>query len=439
MRISSDIKGEAATSRVVRRPWLVLGWILVFCLVTRAGWVLHLENTDPSRTWSSDTWSYFQPAQYFAHAGEFPATMFLRTPGYPALLGVVFAIWNSETVFLVIQVFLSCVTVFACYWIAARLWGTTTGLVAAGITAVEPLQFVASGSLLTESVSSLALLAVVGLGFRVFSSRVGTSPIWSGLLGLVLAIAALIRPTVYYLPIFALVLLVVRALQYRSSRQLVVIAAFLIPIIGLLGGWQWRNHERVNTWRFSGIEAQNMAAYRAAGVIAWRDGIDLDTAQLRVAPNLEQPPRAARALGPYYDDLFERGTDIVVDDPVALMVITAKGLGAGVFGPGTNYVSNHLGLRSSRVVSVALVAWLLGLYSTLAIGIARVLIHDRKRLLGHLFAWGTVVYVLIASAGPETNARFRAPLTPILAIYAAYGLVTLVRCARVRRRYAPTS
>ncbi len=411
----------------------MLGSILLFCVVTRVGWVVYLESTDPSRTWSPDTWSYLAPAQYFASEGHFPSELFLRTPGYPALLGSVFALWNSETFFLIVQVGLSCATVFACYWIASRLWGTTTGLVAAGITAVEPLQFVASGRLLTESVSSLALVAIIGLGFRVFSTRVGASPIWSGLLGLVLAIAALIRPTVYYLPILALVLLVVRALQRRSSRQVVVIVAFLIPVIGLLGGWQWRNHERVNSWRFSGIEAQNMAAYRAAGIIAWRDGIGLDAAQDRVAPNIERPPRAASTLGPYYDKLFERGTDIVLDDPVGLAVITARGLGAGVFGPGTDYVSDYLGVRSSPVVGVSLLAWLLGVYAALAIGIAQVLRHDRQRLLAHVFAWGTVAYVLIASAGPETNARFRGPLMPILAIYAAYGVVAVVRRARARR------
>ena len=44
-------------------------------------------------------------------------------------------------------------------------------------------------------------------------------------------------------------------------------------------------------------------------------------------------------------------------------------------------------------------------------------------ILSHVFAWATVAYVLIASAGPETNARFRAPLMPILEIYTAYGLV----------------
>jgi 4-amino-4-deoxy-L-arabinose transferase-like glycosyltransferase len=411
----------------------MLASILLFCLLSRLGWVLHLEDTAPSRTLSNDSWSYLYPARFLVGTGHFPATLFLRTPGYPALIAGVFAIRDSETAFLIVQVLLSCATVLACYFVASRLWGPTTGLVAAGLLAVEPLQFVASGSVLTESVSSLALLAIVGLGFRVFGPSRRSSPLWSGLLGLALAIATLIRPTTYYFPLFVLVLLAVRAVRRWSPRQIAVVAAFLMPIVVLVGGWQLRNHERVNSWRFSGIEAENMSGYRAAGVIAWRDGVGLKTAQHRVDPEGGHPPTAARALGPYYEKMLAHATDIVLHDPVALGVVTARGLAAGVFGPGTKYVGLYTGLGSSQVVTVSLLAWLLCFYAALAWGIARVLRHDRTRLLGHIFAWGTVTYVFVASAGPETNARFRAPLMPVLAIYAAYGLVAAA-ASRARRR-----
>ena len=122
--ISSVMKGQsAARSRVVRPPRRILGWILLFSFVTRVGWVLHLEASEPGRTWANDTWSYLYPANYFAQAGDFPAGMFTRTPGYPGLLGAVLAIWNSETVFLIVQVCLSCATVLACYYVASRLSG----------------------------------------------------------------------------------------------------------------------------------------------------------------------------------------------------------------------------------------------------------------------------------------------------------------------------
>jgi 4-amino-4-deoxy-L-arabinose transferase-like glycosyltransferase len=382
---------------------------------------------------SNDSASYLSPAEGLVHTGNLPDSMFVRTPGYPALIAGVFEIDESTTALLIVQVLLSCATVLACYWVASRLWGPLTGLVAAGFTAVEPLQFVASGRVLTESVSSLAVLAVVGLGFRVFSPSRRGSPLWTGLLGLALAIATLIRPTTYYLPLFVLVLLAIRAGRRWSLRHVASFVAFLLPIIVLLGGWQLRNHEAVNSWRFSGIEAQNMVAYRAAGVVAWREGVSLNTARRGIAPEIDRPPIPARALGPFYEELLARGTRIVLEDPVALGVITARGLGAGVLGPGTQYVAHYTGL-DTRVVTVPLVAWLLGFYAALAWGIAQALQHDRTRLLGHVFAWGTVLYILVVSAGPETNARFRAPLMPVLAIYAAHGLV--VAGAGVARRSA---
>jgi hypothetical protein len=56
--------------------------------------------------------------------------------------------------------------------------------------------------------------------------------------------------------------------------------------------------------------------------------------------------------------------------------------------------------------------------------------------MAHVFVLGIAVYVLVLSAGPEAfggrGERFRAPIMPILILYAAYAIHALWR-ARSRK------
>ena len=63
----------------------------------------------------------------------------------------------------------------------------------------------------------------------------------------------------------------------------------------------------------------------------------------------------------------------------------------------------------------------------------RGLIGDRARRAAHLFALGVPLYVLLVSAGPESEFRFRVPVVPALTLYAAAGAVYVARV--VRRRW----
>jgi hypothetical protein len=45
----------------------------------------------------------------------------------------------------------------------------------------------------------------------------------------------------------------------------------------------------------------------------------------------------------------------------------------------------------------------------------------RETVFIHLYLTGLILYLVVISAGPEANYRFRLPLVPLLAIYAATG------------------
>jgi ABC-type branched-subunit amino acid transport system permease subunit len=78
-----------------------------------------------------------------------------------------------------------------------------------------------------------------------------------------------------------------------------------------------------------------------------------------------------------------------------------------------------------------------GFYATAGYGLVLTL-RERRSLLAHAFVVGVAAYVLIASAGPEAfggrGERFRAPVIPILILYAAHGGRELFVHMRAHRR-----
>jgi hypothetical protein len=417
-----------------------LAAVLLFSVVTRVGWVLYVRDAAPGATRSPDTPSYVQPARSLVEHGTFTASdgepLFVRTPGYPLAIAAVFSVDNSDTAFLVVQALLSCLIVLLAYLIAARLWGPWFGVVAATIMALEPLQFAASGTLLTESLFSLLLLCVVAIGFRVFKEPSAPLP-WLVALGGSVAAVTMVRPTTYYLPIVVVAFVAVASWRFGVRTVVTMLVAFLLPIIVVVGGWQLRNREETGSWRFSGIEGFNAYYYYGAAVLAAADGTSVDRARDTLNKRLRADeraicPRGGRCRpaeptrpGPFYDLLYDRGVSTVTSHPTEAVTEVVKSLGRELFGPGTDTVSRYLDVESSRFLSMVLAAWLAGFYAAVAYGLFVVFRHPDSRVVGHLFALAVAAYVVVVSAGPGIGyARYRGPVMPILSLYAALGLVS---------------
>lgn len=146
-----------------RRRRIALAAILLFCVVSRGGYVLYLARVDPDVAYERDSVSYIRPAQAlvdhrrFDQAATERTAEFLRTPGYPVFIAVVRDVAGSgNTRLLLAQAGLSTLTVFLAFVLATRLWSVTTGLVAGALVALEPLQFYTAGTLIAEGLSALA-------------------------------------------------------------------------------------------------------------------------------------------------------------------------------------------------------------------------------------------------------------------------------------------
>jgi hypothetical protein len=245
----------------------------------------------------------------------------------------------------------------------------------------------------------------------------------------------LVRPVTYYLPLLVVVLLVIRGARRRREWFDLAksAAAFLVPVVVMLGGWQFRNHQRVGSWRLSGIEAKNLYLFRAAGVIADRSGLPFAAAQHKL--RVEFGPLGAESQGSYYGRMYRSGIDILTAHPGDTVMGALKGLWNELFSVRVKFF-DYLGVgHASGAVGVVAVASMVAFYALFVSGLVLAL-RRRRDLAAHAFVAGIALYVLLASAGPEAvggrGERFRAPIMPILIVYAAGGARAFYVAARGR-------
>ena len=179
----------------------------------------------------------------------------MRTPGYPAFLVPILWLTDSEWAISPIQAVVSLLAVAATALVGWRLFGRTAGLLAGAVVAVDPLQFLSGGTIMTESLETVVLTAIVAVGAMVFALRRPTQVPAAAMvaLGVLAGVATMVRPTFWLYPIVLLALLAVRFRSLGWRPLAFRLLAFALPVVVVVGGWQLRNHSTVGSWDVAGI------------------------------------------------------------------------------------------------------------------------------------------------------------------------------------------
>ena len=435
----------------------VLRWtvaVIAAAVVVRVGWAAWIAHAEPEAVRTPDTPGYLEPAWALIDNGRFslspedPTPMYVRTPGYPAFLVPILSLTNSEWAISPVQAVVSLLAVAATTLVGWRLFGKTAGLLAGAVVAVDPLQFLSAGTIMTETLATVVLTAIVAVGALVFALRKPTQvpALAMVALGVLAGVATMVRPTFWLYPIALLALLAVR---FRSLgwRPLVFrLLAFALPVVAVVGGWQLRNHSTVDSWDVAGIADINLYCYNAAEVQANADGIAYDDARQRLGcPALLSDPNPAGvctrsfgygcwmpdpdAAGQGFDAWGSDGISIMLDHPVRTAKMLAEGVAGQVAGSGQSKLTWYLGIDGSPVLTLGLFAWAWVLWAFAAVGAVAGL-GSRYRAFW-IFVIVTIGFVILMSAGKAGDARFRAPLVPLIALLAALGVRDCVH--RLRR------
>ncbi|MEO7312832.1 MAG: glycosyltransferase family 39 protein [Chitinophagaceae bacterium] len=210
-----------------------------------------------------------------------------RTPGYPFFIAVVYFFFGVKPyAVLVVQIFVNLFSIVLVYHTARRMFSKAAGMVAAVLFAFEPHNLMYIFSLWSETLFVGFTCLTVFLIVRAVQDRSSRQLI---LAGMVLALTILIRPVLEFYPLAIIGFLI--CYFWKSPRHLFTgIAAFLIGVIMLLTPWLLRNYREFNRLQLSSMTGYNLLVYNASYFEATQSNM-----------------RYEEAVGMYNQELWKQG------------------------------------------------------------------------------------------------------------------------------------
>jgi hypothetical protein len=453
------MSGSAARTGI----WYVLFVALCLRLVLPLWGLLY---THDAKMFSSvDTWSFVVPAQelirhhrFFTHG----APEIIRTPGYPLLLTVGLLAGQLGLVTLLLQILISCFTVYMVYQTARLLFEREIiAIVAAALYTIEPLSIRYTSTLVTETL--FTALAIVWLYFLLkYLDRHQLRDLL--LSGMVLAASVYVRPVGYFLPVVIATGLTVWVLVTtdRKIHFITHIAVFLAVSMSLTGVWQARNQLETGYSGFSAISSINMYYYLATSVLAAQQQVPFFEMQRRLGYRAKMqdrfgylddriylelhPEQSTWTLAERLNYMSREGEHILLRHPLSYLRIHIEGIVRSIFDPSATGLLKFFRLipdedgvfgklvdggivrtmKELRLTS-PLIFWgnaLLLLVQLLYLSFASCALVSRRliRQPKVIAAILVVAYYLVIAGGPAANSRFRHPAMPIICVLAGYGV-----------------
>jgi 4-amino-4-deoxy-L-arabinose transferase-like glycosyltransferase len=387
-----------------------------------------------------------------------------RTPGYPIFVAAIYALaGRSPLAVVLVQSIVAGLSAILTASLGRRLWDERRGLLGGALFALAPASLLMSVAVLTEALfTTLVLLAVWLLVPANENVASGFSPISAGISGLFLGLAILTRPVGLVLIPVGLILLLIRP----PKTWPVGLAAWMIGLALALGPWMARNQQIFGAPVISSIGGPNLLEYNVASMGSYLYGGDLRDGREWAYQRLEDYRRAGM-LGSEDSSGLGRiearaARQLILEHPLAFAWVQTRDSLNGLR-PGVSFMllllsdrpdlydtmqrlssgnirailDTTLSLEGGLVaLAVLITVFYVALYLAGVIGLARTLLRRE---------WATAVRLMLPIAallyapGAASNARFRAPVEPYLALLAGAGLVALVAWVRQRRGRGDTN
>lgn len=228
-----------------RRQTLALAGILGAAFAARLWWLI--AHGPGLATGTHDELGYVAMARQLIVRGVYgyhsTSPDAFTTPGYPLFVTGIFRLADvfglgpsGELIALrVAQMLLGVLVVWLVFLLGRRVADTCVGLIAAAVAALYPSSFMAQGRILTESLFTVLLLALLLAALELRERR--TWP-WHALVGGLLAVLVLVRPSAAVLGV------VVYALDLAEKREWRFAAGSLVALLTfclVMSPWWIRN------------------------------------------------------------------------------------------------------------------------------------------------------------------------------------------------------
>lgn len=446
---TSFFTGFLADRILSLRAILVCAFVLRVTIFAAALWCAD----DYTVFYAKDSATYLQPAKELLATGRFSSEHLpeiMRTPGYPLFLTIGLKLGQVELVTILLQILLGCWTCYLVYATARHVFSQErSALYAALLFSVEPLSILYSCLLLSDTL--FVFLLVASLNRLIGAWQGGRTVLWFGA-AVALAGAVYTRPVGYFLPLVLTLILLLWAIVNQERKLLWQTAAFCLLTISLLGLWQVRNWWATGYGGFSTTSELVLYFYHSGAVKAQQQGVPF----YQVVEQLgyydsavyfqQHPEQQSWTPGQRYAYLRNEGLRTLQQTPGVYAQVYLRGILVMLLDPG---VVEYLRLfqqyrKSDRTLNVmakqgiiaaarrvvgenpGLLFWgcwlgglLLSFYGLSLLGLRGIPLRTNLPLLLLLSAG---FYFVVVSGGIIAVSRFRAPLMPLLSIFAGQGL-----------------
>jgi hypothetical protein len=340
-----------------------------------------------------------------------------RTPVYPLFLASLICVGRDRLgLFLVVQCVLGALTCVVSFLIAVRWMRPWLAAIAGLLVAVDPNSILRCSDLRTETL--FTLLVVCAAWAMIWRCNKGWGWFASGLLW---SLAALTRPIAVWIWVVALAVAFVQRVPWRNRVRYLVM--FLAGFVPLLAVWATRNHAVTGRYFISSISTYNLM-FRAGGIEAERQGRKAEDVEYEFCTQygdiqfVESRERFEQSLQTYEGVAAQAFTR----SPWIAFKQALLGWGKLLLGPGAHALDNtrsQIGTVTQRWTLVYVLA-LIAVALLSVVGMWRL---GREAILPILLT----LYFVALAGGPESNSRFRVPVTPMLAILAVAGVLEAER------------
>ena len=417
---------------------LILAFILRIILVISVQ--DHLE-----RAYEPDTSGYIEPALRLLHGEGFIDDPH-RTPVYPLFIASVYWVAGEKPLaVIIVQIFLSVLTVYMTFWVGSHLISESAGLIAALLMAVSIEAITHSFFLLTETLFSLLFLGSI-LAYVIFDQTRKRS--WLVYSGCFMGFSILCRPIALYFPILFLLIILFGSAKGFLERMIKSLLYGVCVLIVILPWMLW-NYSTIGMATVSTISDYNLLFYNAALLRANQTGQYTDQVRDQLSDQVDQILTESNLVDmPANRSVIDRevAIKIISGDPVRYVYLHLRSdlnnllpgitdlteiLGITVGGKGTLAVLNKDGLMAAISHYFADQVWLLGLFAPAIALLAITYLADligmgrlikRRKWFTFCMLVLPLLYLMLIPGAPS-NQRFRVPALPYITLLASYGLI----------------
>ena len=343
------------------------------------------------------------------HPQDIPDTT--RMPGYPLLIHL---LGCSIPAVLILQVLLSSAKVVLVHKLALRIGlAPRAALFAAALMAIEPVDILLTGSLLTETGFTVALLAgtVLLLDNPDHGGR-------SMLSALCFVVAGWFRANGLVLALWAIALMV--PLMRMDLKRAV---GFALGVVMLMAPWVVRNHLSTGRAILSDSGPVATAYFHVPEVLAWAGDARAASYRTELQGRAERTAWEDKAgAARFFDGLRQDVRRTFTEHPVAWCAVQLRDAAGIYLAPGLGHITGFLGTRAAiRPIQALAIAYSVLLVVALVVWTLRVRQMPAPLMVMLLLAAG----IVLSGGISTTDARFKAPAMPFLLVGAAWAVEQL--------------